>query len=131
MSGILWVLEATILAKETQQFPAPEHPGSVVIVDDDAVVVRSLARLLVSSPYVVETCLTPLEAIEHVSAGHVRVLVSDITMPEMSGIELLRTIRLIDPDLPVVFVTGQPALKTAAEAIEFGAFQVPYQTSQI
>ena len=85
-------------------------------------VLRVHARILERSHYVVAPCLTPHEAIQHISNGNVRVVVSDVSMPEMTGIELLRLIRQHDKDLPVVLVTGQPNLKTAAEAIEYGAF---------
>jgi len=111
------------LTTEMQLFPAPAHPGSVVIVDDDPVVLRSLAHLLSGSPYIIELCTTALEAIEHVTAGHVRVVVSDISMPEMSGIELLRAIHLNVPDLPVILVTGQPSMETTNQAAEYGAFR--------
>jgi EAL domain-containing protein (putative c-di-GMP-specific phosphodiesterase class I) len=103
--------------------PVPAHPGTVLIVDDDPMILRAHTHIMERSPYVVIPCLTPHEAIRHISNGDVRVVVSDVSMPEMSGIELLRMIRQHDPDLPVVLVTGQPALKTAAEAIEYGAFK--------
>jgi EAL domain-containing protein (putative c-di-GMP-specific phosphodiesterase class I) len=110
------------LAAATQPSPAPEHPWIVLIVDDEPMVLRVLKAMLERSQYEVVPCLTPHEAIRHIANGNVRVVVSDVTMPEMSGIELLRTIRQHDPDLPVVLVTGQPALSSAAEAIEYGAF---------
>jgi len=106
----------------TQPITAADDQGTIVIVDDEPLVLRALATYLERSPYHVVTCLTPHEAIRHISNGHVQVVVSDVTMPEISGIELLRMIRQHDPDLPVVLVTGKPAFKSAAEAIEFGAF---------
>ena len=45
-------------------------------------------------------------------------VVSDITMPGMTGLDLLRAIREYDPDLPVVLLTGRPTVESAAEAIE-------------
>jgi EAL domain-containing protein (putative c-di-GMP-specific phosphodiesterase class I) len=51
------------------------------------------------------------------------VVVSDISMPEMTGVELLRTIRAHDADLPVVLVTGLPAIESATDAVEYGAFK--------
>ena len=106
----------------TSPIAPPEHPGTVLIVNDDPMVLRAHTRILERSHYVVAPCLTPHEAIQHISNGNVRVVVSDVSMPEMTGIELLRLIRQHDKDLPVVLVTGQPDLKTAAEAIEYGAF---------
>ncbi len=106
----------------TQPIPAASNQGTILIVDDEPIVLRALATFLERSPYNVVTCLTPHEAIQHISNGDVQVVVSDVAMPEISGIELLRMVRQHDPDLPVVLVTGKPAFKSAAEAIEFGAF---------
>lgn len=100
-----------------------EHPGTVLIVDDDPMVLRSLSHQLARSRYTLALCLTPSEAIRHVTEGNVQVIVSDIMMPEMSGIELLRIVRQHDSDLPVVLMTGQPELATAAEGVELGAFR--------
>jgi len=107
----------------TESFPAPEHPGAVVLVDDEPLVLSMFAHLLEQTPYAILPCKTCHEAIGHIAGGEVRAVVADVTMPEMSGIELLRTIRGHDPDLPVVLVTGRPELQTAAEAIEYGAFR--------
>ncbi len=107
----------------TQRIPPPEHPGIVLIVDDEPLVLRAHALLLKRCPHMVVPCLTPHEAIRYIIEGNVRVVVSDVMMPELSGIDLLRMIRQHEPDLPVVLVTGQPAIGTAAEAVEFGAFR--------
>jgi EAL domain-containing protein (putative c-di-GMP-specific phosphodiesterase class I) len=97
--------------------------GTVVIVDDQPAVLRGLSQMLQRCPYCISTCSTPHEAIANITAGNVVVVLSDIVMPNMSGFELLRTIRQYDPDLPVVLFTGEPDIKTAAAAIEYGAFK--------
>jgi EAL domain-containing protein (putative c-di-GMP-specific phosphodiesterase class I) len=63
------------------------------------------------------------EAIEHVAIGGVSVVLSDISMPGMTGIELLRAIRRYDTDLPVILITGVPTLESATKAIEYGVFR--------
>ena len=107
----------------TQQFAAPAHPGTIVIVDDEPLVLRALVRQLECTKFVLAPCLTPHEGIRQIANGGVRVVVSDVALPEMSGIELLRTIRQHDADLPVILVTGRPAVESAAQALEFGAFK--------
>jgi EAL domain-containing protein (putative c-di-GMP-specific phosphodiesterase class I) len=94
-----------------------------LLVDDEPVLLRALARILEKRPEVIETYATAHEAIERVTRGGVEVVVSDITMPGMSGIELLRAIREHDADLPVVLMTGLPDLESATEAVEYGAFK--------
>jgi EAL domain-containing protein (putative c-di-GMP-specific phosphodiesterase class I) len=94
-----------------------------LLVDDEPAALRGFERTLRGAGYQVETFASAVEAVERVSAGGVHVVVSDISMPEMSGVELLRTIREHDADLPVVLVTGIPAIESATDAVEYGAFK--------
>src|SRR5690606_35440192 len=108
----------------TSEFPpASVEPSTVLVVDDDVTCVRGLARYLAERKYRVETCVSAVAAVERVKRGGVQVIVSDITMPGMTGVELLRAIRVHEPDLPVVLMTGLPAVESAAEAVEYGAFK--------
>jgi EAL domain-containing protein (putative c-di-GMP-specific phosphodiesterase class I) len=110
------------LSEPPQSKPPQHSQGTILIVDDEPIVLRGLASFLEQSPFDVVTCLTPHEAIGHISNGDVQVVVSDVAMPEITGIELLRMVRQHDPDLPVVLVTGKPGFKSAFDAIEYGAF---------
>jgi EAL domain-containing protein (putative c-di-GMP-specific phosphodiesterase class I) len=103
--------------------PASGRPGTIVLVDDEPAALRGLERVLRGAGYQVEAFSSARAAIERVSAGGVHVVVSDISMPEMTGVELLRTIRAHDADLPVVLVTGLPAIESATDAVEYGAFK--------
>jgi EAL domain-containing protein (putative c-di-GMP-specific phosphodiesterase class I) len=103
--------------------PASGRPGTIVLVDDEPEALRAFQRTLRGAGYQVEAFGDAREAVKRVSAGGVHVVVSDISMPEMSGVELLRTIRAHDADLPVVLVTGLPAIESATDAVEYGAFK--------
>ena len=103
--------------------PVSGRPGTVLLVDDEPEALRAFERTLRGAGYPVEAFVSAREAIKRVSAGGVQVVVSDITMPEMTGVELLRTIRAYDADLPVVLVTGLPAIDSATDAVEYGAFK--------
>ncbi len=108
----------------TSEFPPTSaEPSTVLLVDDEPVFVRSLARYLGERKYRVETRGSAADAVARVREGGVQVVVSDISMPRMTGVELLRAIREHEPDLPVVLVTGLPAVESAAEAVEYGAFK--------
>jgi EAL domain-containing protein (putative c-di-GMP-specific phosphodiesterase class I) len=103
--------------------PTPGRPGTIVLVDDEPEALRAFQRTLRSAGYQVEAFGDARDAVKRVSAGGVHVVVSDISMPEMTGVELLRTIREHDADLPVVLVTGLPAIESATDAVEYGAFK--------
>ena len=107
----------------SELMPASGRPGTIVLVDDEPEALRAFERTLRGAGYQVEAFSSARAAVNRVSAGGVHVVVSDISMPEMTGLELLRTIRAHDPDLPVVLVTGLPAIESATDAVEYGAFK--------
>ncbi len=96
--------------------------GRVLLVDDDPGVRKSLARLLGRAGFEVETAADGREAVERVHRDAFDVILSDITMPGMDGIQLLREVREHDLHVPVVLITGAPAVRTAVQALEYGAF---------
>ncbi len=109
------------------------NSGAVLLVDDDPLALRAMERTLRPS-FEVFAYDTGEEAIEHVSRGGVAAVVSDITMPGQSGLELLRSIRRYDADLPVILITGAPTLETATQAIEYGVFRYlskPFDREQL
>jgi EAL domain-containing protein (putative c-di-GMP-specific phosphodiesterase class I) len=95
----------------------------VLVVDDDEPLGRALARQLSRNGYEVVVHHEGKTALEAVRSGGFEVVVSDIEMPGLTGIELLRCVRDHDRDLPVVLITGAPAIGTAADAVELGAFR--------
>jgi EAL domain-containing protein (putative c-di-GMP-specific phosphodiesterase class I) len=113
--------------------PAPQRP-LVLIVDDDVGFARSCARLLGTWGYEVETKLDGGSAVERAKEKSFDVILSDINVPDMSGLQILRAIRQLDRDVPVVLMTGGPALESAREAVECGALSYlikPISTGQL
>lgn len=95
----------------------------ILAVDDDASMRRLAEKVLASPSRVVDTAASGQEALELLRAGSYEVILTDIAMPGMTGLEFLRAVRDRDPDVPVVLVTGSPALETAIESMEYGAFR--------
>jgi len=101
---------------------ADHKKGVVVLVDDDPLALRALERSLRPVAEVM-AYRSADDAIEHVAVGGVSVVLSDISMPGMTGLELLRAVRRYDADLPVILITGVPTLESATKAIEYGVFR--------
>lgn len=98
--------------------------GRVLIVEDDEPLRRALARLLERQGYEVVTAGNGHEATRWgAHASGLDVIVSDINMPQMNGMALLRMVRESDPDLPVILITANPQLDSAIEAVEHGAYK--------
>ncbi|HEV8551002.1 MAG TPA: EAL domain-containing protein [Polyangiaceae bacterium] len=93
----------------------------ILVADDDDASRAFLARGLRSAGYDVIVAADGREAIGLLREKPVDAIVSDISMPEMSGIQLLKAIRQRDADVPVVLVTGSPDVESAMEAVKFGA----------
>jgi EAL domain-containing protein (putative c-di-GMP-specific phosphodiesterase class I) len=95
----------------------------LLLVDDDPAVIRAYAAILGRHGVTVETASNGKEAAELVRARSFDVIVSDISMPEMTGIEFLKAVRAHDLDVPVILMTGEPSLESAVRAVEYGAFR--------
>lgn len=95
----------------------------VLVVDDDAAVLRASAAALRRRGATVEMASSGREAIHRVRTAVWDVIISDLSMPEMSGLELLKEVRAYDVDVPVILTTGHPDLESAMRAVEYGAFR--------
>ena len=96
---------------------------SVLIVDDEEVLVRAMTRVLEARGYQVTAAHDGNAAIGLIRRQPFDVIVSDIQMPGMTGIDLLRVVRAYDLDVPVILMTGAPTVETAIEAVSLGALQ--------
>ena len=84
-------------------------PGLVVaVVDDDQSILRSLADLLESADYSVRVFTSGAALLQSGCLSEIACLVSDIDMPGMDGVELLRLVHDARPDLPTIVITGYP-----------------------
>jgi len=97
--------------------------GKVLLVEDDEPVRRALQRRLLAWGFQVDIAGDGLAAELRVRENAYDCIVSDISMPGMDGVQLLRAIRGHDLDVPVVLMTGAPSIDTAIEALRYGAMQ--------
>jgi EAL domain-containing protein (putative c-di-GMP-specific phosphodiesterase class I)/CheY-like chemotaxis protein len=103
--------------------PAVPAERAVLLVDDDELSRGMLGELLTDAGYAVTSCGGGPEALAAIRRRVFAAVLSDISMPDMSGLELLRAIGDLDLDLPVVLLTGGPSIETSVEAMEWGALQ--------
>jgi EAL domain-containing protein (putative c-di-GMP-specific phosphodiesterase class I) len=97
-----------------------------VIADDDADLLRALSRTLERAGHHVVRLSDGPNACEHIAKldpRDVDVVLTDISMPGCDGLEVMRVAHKLDPDLPVLFMTGMPTVETAVQALEFGAYR--------
>ena len=113
----------TIAVKSEKPARAITKQGTVLVVDDDLAVGRMISRVLEAAGYEVTTVDGGSAAVESIMRLPFDVVLSDIQMPAMSGVELLSVIRAYDLDVPVILMTGEPTVETAMEAVSLGAIQ--------
>lgn len=89
-------------------FPVGQRKDAprVLVAEDDAHLLRLIARLLRSAGIEVETAATPAAALELISALGFDLILSDLFAPEMSGARIVAAVRLFDPLLPIVIISG-------------------------
>ncbi len=97
--------------------------GRVLLVDADDHVRADHARALRDGAWIVIQESDPLFARKRVAMESFDVIVTDLILPGLSGLELLRTAREYDLDVPVVILTDRPDLQSAMEAMQYGAFR--------
>lgn len=95
---------------------------TIQIVDDDPFVLDSVSALLGGYGYQTRSSSDPRQALDDYLASPPDILLSDINMPGMTGIELLTRIRAVDHETPVILMTGYAELDSAVSAIQQGAF---------
>jgi DNA-binding NtrC family response regulator len=101
----------------------------ILVVDDDEFVLGSLSEFLRLEGYAVATARNYAEAMVQLAASEFQVVVADVAMPEVDGLELLKTVRNRYPETAVIMVTGYGSIESAVEAIKRGAFD--YMTKPI
>ena len=100
----------------------PAHPAGVLIVDDDRHIRDILRELFLSSGYDARVAADGQEALEAFDADRPPLTVTDVHMPVMDGVELLKKARALDPDAAFLVLTGVANVQTAVESLKFGAF---------
>ena len=95
----------------------------VLVLDDDPVIGLSCKRILDTDGYVVSNVGNGRDALRMIQSEEFNLLIADMRLPDMTGIDVLREARMIQPRMDVVIITGYPRMEDAKEAIRLGAFE--------
>jgi DNA-binding NtrC family response regulator len=110
-------------------------PEKLLVVDDEPDMLKLLSMIIKEKTrYEVTATNNPLEALELIKGGGFDLVLTDLKMPGIDGIELLDAIKNVDEHVPVIFITAFGTVESAAEAIEKGGFDFitkPFRKEQI
>ncbi len=95
-------------------------PRRVLVVDDDLDFLKACVAVLRRSSFEVDGATDVTTAISHLRTTHYDVVVSDLRMPGLTGISLLRAVREVNSEVPLVLMSGSPSIDSALEAINLG-----------
>ena len=108
--------------------------ATLMIIDDHDIMRESLKETLARAGYVVRDFASPTEAMSALARGRCDLVITDMKMPEMDGLDVVSKVNEHDPDLPVVVVTAYGTIETAVEAMKRGAFDYiskPFRADEI
>jgi len=99
-----------------------EQKLTILAVDDEPVVLESIERHLRKEPYTLHTVKTARAAVSRLENTDIDIVLTDLMMPEIDGLELLKLIKGRTPEVPVIMITGYATINSALEATNLGAF---------
>ena len=96
--------------------------SKILIIDDDESILKTFSAVLGNHGYIVHTADDYDSAIAAITQTHFDVIFADIILAERSGIDILKEAKTLNLDSPVIMITGEPEIETAAAAVRYGAF---------
>jgi DNA-binding NtrC family response regulator len=106
----------------------------ILVVDDDVDITRIVTKMLSHDDHEVETAFSGAEALEKISFRKPDIILLDIMMPQMNGLEVLRKIKEIDPSIYIIMITAFGDIDSYLDAMEWGAFEYmnkPFETEEL
>jgi DNA-binding NtrC family response regulator len=114
--------------------PAMTEPLRILVVDDEELLVRTCARILEDEGYVVLRAGRGREALALIERSRPDIVLTDLVLPDLDGLELLKAGKRLDPDLLVIVITGFATVDSSIEAIRAGAYDYipkPFTATQL
>lgn len=111
-----------------------EASVSVLVVDDEELLLRSCARILEHEGFEIRTASRGREALELAARYRPDIILTDLMLPDLDGLELLREVRRLDPDALVIMITGFATVDSSVAAIKAGAYDYipkPFTATQL
>jgi DNA-binding NtrC family response regulator len=109
--------------------------AKILIIDDEPDMLKLLSMILrEKTAYEITTTNNPIEAVELAKQGGFDLVISDLKMPGLDGLEIIDAVKKVDEDTPVIIITAFASVESASEAIQKGGFDFitkPFRKEQI
>lgn len=127
-------LDVSREAKSLKRVELKDPAARILCVDDEEVILDSFRKILVLDGYSVDTVLTGQEALGLIQSHHYDFVFTDLKMPTMDGVEVVKAVKHMRPDIDVVIITGFATVETAVECMKYGAMdyvQKPFTEDEL
>jgi DNA-binding NtrC family response regulator len=108
--------------------------NKALVIDDEQIVLDSVSKILTDEDYEVDTSLSGREGLNQAIERDYDIVLTDIRMPDIGGMRVLRDVKRAKPSLPVVIITGYASVKSAVQAMKLGAadyIEKPFTPDQL
>jgi DNA-binding NtrC family response regulator len=105
-----------------------------LVIDDEQIVLDSVSRILIDENYSVDVTLSGREGLDKAIQQDYDIVLTDIRMPDIGGMRVLRDVKRAKPSLPVVIITGYATVRSAVQAMKLGAadyLEKPFTPDQL
>jgi two-component system response regulator HydG len=123
-----------VTSREPRNTPGADRKPSVLVIDDESGILETLEILLRHEGFAPHVALGGKAGLEMIPSLSPDIVLTDVRMPVISGVEILAAARANDPDTPVILMTAQATLQTAMQAVNEGAFyyiQKPFRNDEL
>ena len=114
-------LDVATEAKSLKRAEVPGAKARILAVDDESVILDSFRKILVLAGFSVDTVETGQEALKLVREREYDFVFTDLKMPAMDGLDVVKSVKHLRPDVDVAVITGFATIETAVETMQFGA----------
>ncbi|MDX9867056.1 MAG: response regulator [Kiritimatiellia bacterium] len=108
--------------------------AKILVIDDDANILLSTRRLLESDGHECVTAGNGQEALEYVKQNRFALLITDMRLPDMNGLSLVRELKKVEPSMPVILITAYASCESAVESVKRGVYEYlvkPFQADEL
>ena len=127
-------LDFSTEAKTLKRAEVEEPKARILCVDDEAVILDSFRKILVLDGFSIDTVQNGQEALGLIQNHSYDFVFTDLKMPEMSGVDVTKSVKHLRPDIDVIIITGYATVETAVECMKFGAMdyvQKPFTEDEL
>jgi DNA-binding NtrC family response regulator len=99
----------------------PNNLKNILVVDDEAGILSAVCRVIERNGYICKSLKSPVEVVPYLSSEPCDLMMLDIVMPGLSGLDLMKKVRKLHPNLPIIVMTGHATSIDADAAYRWGA----------